>query len=159
MNIRPAVDADALAIAAIWNSEIRQGVSTFNAVEKTTAEVQALIAARAGAFFVAENDGQPLGFATYSQFRGGVGYAHSMEHTVYLAAAARGQGVGRKLMAHLEKAARNKGVHVLVAGIGGENTAAIAFHAALGYAETGRLPQVGRKFDRWMDLVLMQKIL
>lgn len=159
MNIRPAVDADALAIAAIWNSEIRQEVSTFNAVEKTTAEVQALIAARAGAFFVAENDGQPLGFATYSQFRGGVGYARSMEHTLYLAPAARGQGVGRKLMAHLEKAARNKGVHVLVAGIGGENTAAIAFHAALGYAETGRLPQVGRKFDRWMDLVLMQKIL
>ena len=159
MKIRQAITSDASAIAAIWNTEIRDGVTTFNSVEKAVAEIADLISARPNAFLIAESEGQIIGFATFSQFRSGVGYAHSMEHTVYLDPEARGRGAGRALLGALEDLARAQGVHALVAGIGGENTTGIAFHASLGYVETGRMPQVGRKFGRWMDLVLMQKIL
>ncbi|MEQ9693814.1 N-acetyltransferase family protein [Shimia sp. SDUM112013] len=159
MQLRRAEPHDAPAIAEIWNREIREGVSTFNSEEKPLAEIRTLIAARSGRFFVAELDGQVVGFATYSQFRGGVGYAHTMEHTIHLSDAARGKGAGRALMQRVEAAAADNGVHALIAGIAGENTDGIAFHTALGYAHVARLPEVGRKFDRWMDLVLMQKIL
>lgn len=159
MIVRPATTEDADVIAAIWNHEIRDGVSTFNSHEKSIQEVAALIGARIGAFLVGEINGLVVGFATFSEFRGGVGYAQSGEHTIYLKTVARGQGAGRKLLSALEQSAREAGLHVLVAGIGGENLAGIAFHKAMGFVETGRMPETGRKFGRWMDLVLMQKIL
>jgi phosphinothricin acetyltransferase len=159
VTIRQAAPKDAVAIAAIWNREISEGVSTFNSVEKSDAEITSMIADRGAATLVAEAEGTLIGFATYGPFRGGIGYAHSMEHTIYLDPAARGRGAGRALMRAIEKVARTNGVHVLVAGIGGENAAGIAFHSALGFEEVGRMPEVGRKFGRWMDLVLMQKIL
>ncbi len=157
MSIRAACAQDATAVAMIWNFEIRDGVSTFNSVEKMPTEVQTLIADRKSTFLVAEHEGQVVGFATYSQFRGGVGYARTMEHTIYLSEAVRGLGLGRQLMQRLQDHARSQQVHCLIAGIGAENHDGIAFHAALGFVETGRLPKVGRKFSRWMDLVLMQK--
>ena len=109
MRIRSAIASDAPSIAAIWNAEIREGVSTFNAVEKTETEIADLVAERPAAFIVAEKKGQLLGFATFSQFRGGVGYTHSMEHTVYLAPDARGQGAGRALMTRLEEIGEETG--------------------------------------------------
>lgn len=159
--IRDATPDDAKAVAAIWNHYIRDSVITFNAAEKTVDDVRHLIAARQErrCFLVAVGQGQVCGFATYDQFRGGVGYAHTMEHTIQLAPGAGGAGHGRALMAALEAHAIAAGVHVMVAGVTAENPAGQAFHAALGYAVVGRMPQVGRKFDRWMDLVLMQKIL
>ncbi|MGX9349660.1 N-acetyltransferase family protein [Shimia sp. W99] len=159
MKLRQAKPGDAAAIARIWNREIRDGVSTFNSVEKPVEEVAGLIAARPGAWVVAELEGVVAGFATWAQFRGGVGYAHSFEHTVHLDAVARGRGVGRALMAAAEEGARQDGAHVLVAGISGENAAGIAFHEAMGFRHVGRMPEVGRKFGRWMDLILMQKML
>ncbi|PJF09025.1 GNAT family N-acetyltransferase [Pseudorhodobacter sp. MZDSW-24AT] len=159
--IRAASAADAEAVAAIWNHYIRDTVATFNSAEKSVAEVAATLAARQvqRCFLVAEGAGGVLGFATYDQFRGGVGYAHSMEHTVLLAPGAQGRGVGRALMAAVEAHATKAGAHVMVAGVTAENAAGQAFHGRLGYHEVGRMPQVGRKFGRWMDLVLMQKIL
>ncbi|SEP01289.1 phosphinothricin acetyltransferase [Salinihabitans flavidus] len=159
MRIRAAEQGDAAAIAAIWNREIRDGVSTFNTAEKTRIEIAELIAARGAGFIVAYMHGAVIGFATYFQFRGGPGYAHTMEHSIHLAEAARGQGTGRALMAVLEQNARAAGVHSLIAGIGGENLSGVAFHTRVGFAPVARLPEVGRKFGRWMDLVLMQKFL
>lgn len=159
MIVRPATAHDAIAIAAIWNREIRDGVSTFNSIEKSAQDVATLISARPEAFLVGGIDGLVIGFATFSEFRGGFGYTHTGEHTIYLKTSARGQGAGRTLMSALEQSARNAGLHVLVAGIGSENLTGIAFHKAMGFVETGRMPETGRKFDRWMDLVLMQKIL
>ncbi|MBO9473595.1 N-acetyltransferase [Shimia sp. R10_1] len=157
MRLRTAEISDAEAIAAIWNREIRDGVSTFTTVEKTTEAVRAAL--EQAVFLVAVRNGQVVGFATYGPFRAGPGYLRTVEHTVYLAEAARGQGMGRALLAALELAAKAAGHHVMVAGVGGENTGGIDFHKRMGFEEVGRLPEVGRKFDRWMDLVLLQKML
>lgn len=162
VTIRAAAAADAPAIAAIWNPVIRDTLVTFNAVEKTPADIEILIAARAAegrAFLVAEGPNGLVGFATYFQFRGGIGYAHTMEHTIILSPGAQGTGLGRRMMALLEDHARGQGAHSLIAGVVADNAAGRAFHAALGYAETAILPEVGRKYDRWLDLVLMQKLL
>lgn len=162
VTLRPAMPEDAAAIAALWNPFIRDTAVTFNSVEKTAQGLAADITAKAAggqAFLLAELDGDLAGFATYGQFRGGVGYAHTMEHTVILAPQAHGRGVGRALMAGIEEHARQAGVHSMLAGVSAENEAGIAFHRAIGYVEMARLPQVGRKFGRWMDLVLLQKML
>jgi len=160
--IRPAQAQDAAAIAALWNPIIRDTAITFNAAEKSEADVAALIAdtARAGhAVFVAVVDGAVLGVALYGQFRAGVGYARAMEHTILLAPAARGLGLGRALLATVEDHARAGGAHVLIAGVSGENADGVSFHARMGFREIARLPEVGWKFGRAMDLVLMQKFL
>ena len=110
------------------------------------------------ATFVAEAD-TLLGFVSYAQFRGGVGYATCMEHSVILAPAARGKGAGRALMSAIEDHARAAGAHQIIGGVSGENAAGIAFHAALGYAHVATIREAGFKFGRFMDLVLMQKFL
>jgi len=158
VTVRLATGLDADAVAAIWNPYIRETSVTFNALEKTADEVAALIATRP-AFFVALDQGRVAGFATYDQFRGGVGYARTMEHTIQLAPGASGRGHGRALMRAVEDHARMGGAHSMFAGVSGENPEGRAFHARLGYAETAVLPAVGWKFGRWMDLVLMQKFL
>lgn len=160
--IRLAGAWDADDIARIWNPVIRDSAITFNSVEKDPNTLVRFMTGRANeghATFVAEAEGAVVGFATYGQFRGGVGYARTMEHTVVLAEEARGQGLGRALMEAVEGHARDGGAHSMLAGVSGENPAGVAFHAALGYSELVRLPEVGWKHDRWLDLVLMQKML
>ena len=160
--IRDATTADAPGIAAIWNPVIRDTAITFNPAEKTDADIAAMIRDRqqAGhAFLVADKDGAIAGFATYAQFRGGIGYARTMEHTILLAPAAHGAGLGRALMAALETHARDAGAISLFAGVSAENPAGRAFHARLGFVEVAILQRVGHKFGREMDLVLMQKFL
>ncbi|OYU18371.1 MAG: GNAT family N-acetyltransferase [Rhodobacteraceae bacterium PARR1] len=160
--IRAAIATDATAIAAVWNPFIRNTAVTFNPVEKSPAEIAAMIHDRQAAghgFLVAEHQGLVAGFASYAQFRSGAGYARTMEHTIILSPDAQGRGLGRALITALEDHARAAGIHSLIAGVSAENPAGRAFHAAIGYAEVAVLPQVGHKFGRWMDLVLMQKIL
>ena len=158
MTVRLATGLDAEAVAAIWNHYIRETSVTFYAQEKNAEEVAGLISTRP-AFFVALDQGRVAGFATYDQFRSGVGYARTMEHTIQLAPDASGRGHGRALMVAVEDHARAGGAKSMLAGVSGENPEGRAFHARLGYAETAVLPQVGWKFGRWMDLVLMQKFL
>ncbi len=157
MKIRPAEVADVPQILAIWNPLIRTTSATFTTVEKTADCLTADVTARDAAFLVAEEAGGVLGFARLGTFRGGPGYTHTAEHTVILAPWARGRGVGRALMQRLEERAREDGIHVLVAGVSGENRPAIAFHRAIGFDEAARLPEVGWKFGRWMDLVFLHK--
>ena len=161
--VRPARPADAPAILGFWNPIVRETTVTFASDEKTEAGLLATFAERrAGGheFFVAEDAaGRVIGLATYAQFRGGNGYARAMEHTIILAPEARGRGAGRALMAAVEDHARARGAHSMIAAVSAENAAGIAFHAAVGYPEVARIPEVGFKFGRWLDLVIMQKML
>lgn len=155
--IRRARAEDSAEICALWNPIILQTQVTFSSIPKTQTDVVEVIAARP--VFVAEQGDALVGFAYYFPFRGGDGYAYTVEHTIIVSPAAHGAGIGRALMVHLIDHARLAGMHSLWAGVSSENPAGVAFHARLGFAEVARLAQVGRKFDRWMDLVLMQKML
>ncbi len=162
--IRPAIVLDAQAIADVWNPWIRDTGITFNAVDKHREDVADLIVTRTKAghgFLVACDDdtGAVLGFATYAQFRGGIGYARTMEHSIILAPEARGKGLGRALLTRIEAHAREEGAHQILAGVSSENADGIKFHLAMGYAEAARIREAGYKFSRYMDLVLMQKFL
>ncbi|SMX49474.1 GNAT family N-acetyltransferase [Maliponia aquimaris] len=159
LSVRPAEPRDAARICAIWNAVIETTAVTFTTELKTEAGITADIVARGAAFLVAETGGAVIGFATCFPFRSGPGYRHTLEHTIQLAPDARGKGAGRALMAALEQVARERGAHSLWAAVSGENPGGRAFHARLGYVEVARLPEVGHKFGRWMDLVLMQKFL
>lgn len=160
--IRHATPADASAIADIWNPWILETAVTFNKVGRGPEDVAGMIAERAERgwpWLVAEAAGAVTGFATYAQFRPGLGYAHTMEHTVILSPEGGGAGAGRALVEALVAKARAAEVHVLVGCVSGENEAGLAFHRAMGFREAGRIAGAGRKFDRWMDLVIFELVI
>jgi phosphinothricin acetyltransferase len=162
MHIRPAQLSDASAIAKIWNPVIRDTVFTFTSIEKPVAGLQEKIQKRAAlnhGFYVALVEDNIIGFATYGPFRNGPGYAHTMEHSVFLSPDAKRKGIGKALMARLETHAKEAGIHCLIAGLSGENLDGIAFHASLGFSHVADIKQAGFKFGRWHDLILMQKLL
>ena len=154
MTIRPATATDAAAIATIWNHYIRDTTVTFLPDEKSLEDAEKMIATDV---CLVADDGGVQGFARYFQFRGGRGYLHTVEHTVLLAPGTVGRGYGRGLMKALIAHAAAAGKHSMWAGVSGENADGVAFHAALGFEEVAHLPEVGFKFGRWIDLVLMQK--
>lgn len=158
MIVRAARLTDAPAIQELWNLAILETLITFNSVAKTRLEVEKAIET-AKCMLVAEEGGQLIGFASFDQFRSGIGYAHTAEHSIMLAPKARGRGAGRFLMEQIEAEARAQGFHSMIAGVSGSNPMGAPFHAALGYVTVGVIPQAGRKCDQWHDLVLMQKIL
>lgn len=103
--------------------------------------------------------GEVVGYASYGPFRAFDGYRRTVEHSVYVAESARRRGVASALVGALEERARAAEIHVILGGIAADNGPSLILHRRLGFAETGRLPEVGRKFGRWLDLVFMQKVL
>lgn len=165
VTIRDAAPGDLPAIVALYNALIPTQTYTYREQPATDDEFGPWFARqRADGFpvLVAERDGSVVGYATYGTFRGGTvraGYRHTGELTIHVDGAHHGRGIGRALMDALVEAARRRGVHVLVAGIDSTNTPSIEFHRRMGFVETARMPEVGRKFDRWLTLVLMQRII
>lgn len=163
VTLRDARATDAPALKAIMAPVIAGSTASFSSEERDEAAWAAMVAdrqARGRLFIVAEIEGAVVGYATYDQFRpGNNGYRFTMEHSVYLSDAAQGHGVGRKLMEALEDHARTAGHHSMIAAVDADNAGSIAFHARLGYHEAGRVPQAGFKFERWLDVLFLQKFL
>lgn len=161
--LREATPADAAALKAIMAPVIAGSTASFSSEERDEAAWAAMVTdrlSRGRAFYVAEVEGEVVGYATYDQFRpGNNGYRFTMEHSVYLNDAAQGFGLGRTLMLMVEQHAREAGHHSMIAAIDADNAGSIAFHKALGYGEAGRVPQAGFKFDRWLDVLFLQKFL
>jgi putative acetyltransferase len=104
---------------------------------------------------VFEEDGRVAGFASYGPFRDKAAYLHTVEHSVYVAEGNRSNGVGRMLLGALLDHARGHGVHVMVGVLDADNDASRAFHRSLGFTESAVLPEVGKKFGRWLGVVFV----
>jgi L-amino acid N-acyltransferase len=162
VTIRPATEQDLPAILAITNHAILHTTASWQTKPHTLAMRAAWLAERQAAglpVLIAEADGTVAGYGTYGSFRAYEGYALTVEHSVYVEDRFQGRGLGRALLAALIEHATGAGMHVMVGVISAENAVSIALHERFGFTVTGRLPEVGRKFDRWLNLVLMQRIL
>lgn len=160
LRLAPAEAQDLAEITALFNHEIRTSLALWNTAERTEEEMRAWWEERvAGGYpvIVARLEGRFAGYGTFGPFRSHDGYRATVEHSLYTAPELRGRGIGKSLLAALELEARRQGRHVMVGGIEAGNGASIALHANYGFVETARMPEVGRKFDRWLTLVLMQK--
>jgi phosphinothricin acetyltransferase len=160
LEIDRALPADVDAIAAILNDAIENTTASWYDLPRTPEQVAAWIDDRtrsAHPFLVARRAGSVVGFSSYGPFRPWPGYRQTVELSIFVDRAHHRQGIGRKLVEALVDKARQAGVHVIVAGIEANNRASIELHRALGFVEVGRMPEVGRKFDRWLTLVFMQR--
>ena len=162
MNVRDAGDDDLEVIRLIYNDAVAHTTAIWNEVLVDLDDRRRWAAARRALGYpliVAEVDGEVAGYGSFGDFRAFDGYRHTCEHSVYVDGRFRRRGLARRLVVELEARARALGKHAMIAGIEAGNEASIALHADLGFVEVGRLPQVGRKFERWLDLVFMEKIL
>ena len=159
MLIRPATASDLPAVAAIYEHEVRTGIATFDLEPRPLEVWEARLASTdpGDHLLVAEADGEVRGYAYSSAYRPKAGYRHTRETTIYLADGAQGQGLGRRMYADLLDLLVADGMHLAVAGIALPNPASVALHRAFGFEDVGVMREVGRKFDRWIDVLWLQK--
>jgi len=160
--IRPAAVADSTAILEIYNHEVRTSLVTFDLVPRTEAEQRTWITDRSGAHAVlvaVDDDGTVAGFGALSPYRERPGYSTTVEDSIYVHRDHRGRGVGRLLLAELVDTATAHGFHALMAKIVAGHEASITLHAAAGFEVVGHEREVGRKFGKWLDVVLMERLL
>jgi L-amino acid N-acyltransferase YncA len=163
VTIRIATLADAAAIADIYNREVVESTATFDLVPRTLADQQEWLSARSGAFaaIVAVDDAtrQVVGFASLSPYKERAAYRTTVEDSVYVHRDAARRGVGKALLERLIDIARESGFHAIIARIeaGGEGSRAL--HERCGFELVGIEREVGRKFKRWLNVAVMQKML
>lgn len=162
-SIRPATRADVPVIAAIYGDAVLHGTASFELDPPGEAEMARRMAAlHDGGFpyLVADADGLVLGYAYAGPYRPRPAYRFTVEDSVYIAAEARGQGIGRALLSQLIGESESRGFRQMVAVIGDEASAgSIALHRALGFEHAGTLQAVGYKHGAWRATVLMQRAL
>ena len=162
MEIRPATLADLPGITAIYNDVL----TTSTAID---AETPSTLEARREWWDARRKAGYPVlvaadgtdvqGFASFGDFRSWPGYRYTVEHTVHVRADRRRSGIGSALVVALFEPALALGKHAMIGGIDADNAASIRMHERLGFERVAHLPEVGRKFGRWLDLVLVQRLL
>ncbi|MFM7321280.1 MAG: N-acetyltransferase family protein [Armatimonadota bacterium] len=158
--LRPAEPGDAEAIRAIYNASVAAETASLD-TEPRSAEAQADWMRRHDfdpwPAFVAESGGEVVGWASLSPYNPKPGYRTTAENSLYVHADQRRSGVGAALLGHLIEAAPGYGIREIVALITGTNLVSLRLHERLGFRHVGRLERVGRKFDQWVDVVLMQR--
>jgi len=162
ISIREASEADLEEILLIYNDVILHTTAVYDYEAHSIEQRKRWFEERRAAgfpVFVAELANRIAGFASFGPFRAWPAYQFSAEHSLYVSEAFRNQGIGRLLLSEIIRRATEKGLHTLVAGIDKENKASIALHEHFGFEVAGELKQVGWKFDRWLDLVFMQRML
>jgi len=161
MWLRRATDEDAEAIRRIYNLEVSSSTATLDLVPRSETDQHAWMVAHSGVYpvLVGEDDGKVVGFSSLSPYRPRPGYATAVEDSVYVAEGYRGRGVGRLLLEGAVDAARSHGFHSVIGRIVTEQAASIALHRACGFDLVGVEREVGRKFGRWLDVALLQRML
>ena len=150
---------------SIYNHEVSTTTSTFDLVPRSLEDQQRWLQARAGAFaaIVAVDDGRPgspiAGFASLSPYKDRAAYSTTVEDSVYVERTMNGQGVGTLLLVRLLDIATASGFHAVMARIEASGQASRALHAKCGFQLIGIERQVGRKFNRWLDVAVMQRLL
>jgi len=161
LTLRDATADDLAAITALYGREVVHGSATFELEPPTPDEMARRFAAvkRLGLpWLTAEVDGAFAGYAYASPFRPRPAYRYGVEGSIYIEETARGRGVGRALLKALIERARDMGLRHIIGAISDSETSAasIGLHGSLGFREVGVYRQVGWKFDRWLDVTLMQ---
>ncbi len=162
LELRRATLSDAEAIRAIYNLEVETSTVTFDLVPRSRDEQRAWIRQRSGAHaavVAVDDDGEVVGFGSLSPYRDRPAYSTTVEDSVYVRRDRQGGGVGRAILGELVRLAEAHGFHTVMARIVGGHEASIALHRSLGFEIVGVEREVGRKLSRWLDVVLMQRML
>ena len=162
MKLRDAVEGDLPGILEIYNEVIANSTAVYSEQPVSLADRLNWFNSRKAQNYpviVAVEGEQVLGFCSFGDFRAWPCYRYSVEHSVHVRADSRGQGVGRALLDAIVSRASALGKHVLIAGIDADNARSIKLHERAGFTPVAHFREVGRKFDRWLDLVFMQRLL
>jgi len=160
--VRDAAEADLAAILAIYNEEVRTGTATFDLEPRTLAQQRVWLKEHAPpycAIVAVDGAAEVVGWGSLSVYRTKGAYRLSVEDTIYVRADRQRQGIGRALLSELMRRAREAGFHTVLGVITAENDVSIRLHEAFGFEVIGRAHEVGYKFDRWLDVVTMQRML
>lgn len=161
-SVRPANEDDLAGILAIYNDAVINTMAIWNETESDIEGRRSWLRERTGRGFpvlIAEENGSIVGYATFGDFRPHEGYRFTVENSVYVRNDLRRRGIAGLLMGPLIAEAGKLGMHAMIAGIEASNLASIRLHERFGFREVARMPEVGRKFGRWLDLVLMQRMI
>ena len=160
-SIRPSRDADVPAITAIYAHHVLHGTGTFETTPPTEDEMKARradVLAKGLPYLVMEDAGRVIGYAYCVLFRPRPAYRFSAEDSIYMHPDAAGKGLGKQLLAETMKQAEAVGMRKLIAVIGDSgNAGSIGVHRALGFTHAGTIKSCGWKFERWLDIVIMEK--
>jgi L-amino acid N-acyltransferase len=161
MEVRLARSADAAATAEIYNHSVTTSTDVFDLVPRTLADQQAWLSDRSGAHLVlvAQDGADIVGFASLSPYKTRPAYRTTVEDSVYVRHDRQGEGIGRQLLQRLLELATDHGFHAVIGRIGGGNEGSVALHKACGFEQIGLEREVGRKFGRWLDVVVMERLL